>query len=77
MATQMMVKLLAPLSSADTSQRVTGESLRELSTLVWTAHAEASDCLRHPFIEQPTFVTYADAAWANRKDLGSQCGFLC
>ena len=33
--------------------------------------------MHYPAIEQPIFVTYADAAWANRKDLGSQCGFLC
>ena len=26
---------------------------------------------------RPTFVTFADAAWANRRDLTSQCGFLC
>ena len=77
LATQSMVQLLAPLSLVDTSARATGESLRELNSLVRTAHAEASGCLHYPVIENPIFVTYADAAWANRKDLGSQCGFLC
>ena len=57
-----MVQLLAPLGLADTSQRTTGESLRELNSLVRAAHAEASDCLHYPVIKQPIFVTYADTA---------------
>ena len=71
LATHTMVQLLAPLSLVDTSARATGESLRELNSLVRTAHAEASGCLHYPAIERPIFVTYAGAAWANRKDLGS------
>ena len=41
------------------------------------AHCEASDKLHYPVISDPVFVSFADASWANRKDLGSQCGYLC
>ena len=41
------------------------------------AHCEASDKLHYPVISDPVFVSFADASWANRKDFGSQCGYLC
>ena len=41
------------------------------------AHFEASDKLHYPVIADPVFVLFADASWANRKDVGSQCGYLC
>ena len=30
-----------------------------------------------PVISDPVFFSVNDASWANRKDLGSQCGYLC
>ena len=41
------------------------------------AHCEASDKLYYPVISDPVFVSFADASWANRKDFGLQCGYLC
>ena len=34
------------------------------------AHSEASDKLHYLVIFDPVFVSFADAAWANRKDFG-------
>ena len=48
-----------------------------LNRLLRQAHCEASDKLHHPVISDPVFVSFADASWANRKDFGSQCGYLC
>ena len=45
--------------------------------LVRQAHCEASDKLHFSVISDPVFVSFADAVWANRKDFGSQCGYLC
>ena len=47
------------------------------SRLVRQAHCETSDKLHCPVILDPVFVSFADASWANRKDFGSQCGYLC
>ena len=77
LATQTMSQLLAPLSLIDTSKTATGQSLKDLNRLVRQAHCEASDKLHYPVIFDPVFVSFADAAWANRKDFGSQCGYLC
>ena len=33
--------------------------------------------LHYSVISDPVFVSFADASWANRKDVGSQCGYLC
>lgn len=40
-------------------------------------HAYAEDQLHYRSLLKPAFVTFADAAWANRRDLTSQCGYLC
>ena len=77
LATQSMIQLLAPLSLIDTSKTATGQSLKDLNRLVPQAHCEASDKLHYPVIFDPVFVSFADVAWANRKDFGSQCGYLC
>ena len=77
LATQSMIQLLAPLSLIDTSKTATGHSLKDLNRLVRHAHCEASDKLHHPVISDPVFVSFADAAWANRKDFGSPCGYHC
>ena len=77
LATQSMIQLLAPLSLIDTSKTATGQCLKDLNRLVRQAHCEASDKLHFPMIFDPVFVSFADAAWANRKDVGSQCGYLC
>ena len=78
LATQSMIQLLAPLSLIDTSKTATGQNLKDLNRLVRQAHCEAaSDKIHDPVIFDPVFVSFADAAWANRKDLGSQCGYLC
>ena len=76
LATQTMIQALSSLSLLDTSMEATGESLRELNHLIRRAHAEAADKLQYPVLVDPVFLTYADAAWANRKDMGSQCGYL-
>ena len=60
-------------SLIDTSQTVTGQSLKDLNRLVRQAHCEASGKLHYPVIFDPLFVSFADAAWANRKN----CGYLC
>ena len=73
LATQSMVQLSAPLSLIDTSKTATGQSLKD----VRQAHCEASDKLHYLVISDPVFVSFADASWANRKDIGSQCGYLC
>ena len=77
LATQSMIQLLTPLSLIDTSKTATGQSLKDLNRLVQQAHCAASDKLHYPVIFDPVFVSFADAAWANRKDFGSQCGYLC
>ena len=61
----------------DPSKKDTGKSLKDLNRLVRQAHCEASDKLHCPVIFDPAFVSFADAAWANRKNFGSQCGYLC
>ena len=76
LATQTMIPLLAPSSSIDTSKTATGQSFKDLNRLVRQAHFEASDKLHYPVIADPVFVSFADASWANRKDFGSQCGYL-
>ena len=48
-----------------------------MNRLVRQAHCEASDKLHYPVISDAVFVSFADASWANRKDFGSQCGYLC
>ena len=79
LATQSMFQLLAPLSLIDTSKTATGQSLKDLNRLVRQRlpHCEASGKLHYPVISDPVFVSFSDAAWANRKDFGSQCGYLC
>ena len=77
LATQSMIQLLAPLRLIDTSKTATGQSLKEVNRLVRQAHSESSDKLHHPVISDPVFVSFAGASWANRKDFGSQCGYLC
>ena len=72
-----MMQLLAPLSLIDTSKTATGQSLKEVNRLVRQAHCEASDKLHYLVISEPVFVSFADASWANRKDLGSLRGCLC
>ena len=72
-----MIRLVAPLSLIDTSKTATGQSLKDVNRLVRQAHREASHKLQHPVLSDPVFVSFADASWANRKDLGSQCGYLC
>ena len=72
-----MIQLLAPLSLIDTSKTATGQSLKDLNRLVRQAHCEASDKLHYLVLSDPVFISYADASWANRKDVGSQCGYLC
>ena len=72
LATQSIMQLLALLSLIDTSKTATSQSFIELNRLVQQAHIEASDKL-HSLV----FVSFADAAWAKRKDFGSQCRFLC
>ena len=76
-ATQPMIQLLAPLSLIDMSKTATGQSLKDVNRVVRQAHCEASDKLHYPVISDPVFVSFADASWANRKDFGSQCGYLC
>ena len=76
LVTQSMIQLSAPLSLIDTSETATGQSLKDLSRLVRQAHCEATDKLHCPVISDPVFVSFADASWANRKDFGSQCGYL-
>ena len=66
LATQSIMQLLALLSLIDTSKTATSQSFIELNRLVQQAHIEASDKL-HSLV----FVSFADAAWANRKDFGS------
>ena len=41
------------------------------------AHCETSEKLHCAVISDPVFVSFADASWANRRDFGSQCGYLC
>ena len=72
-----MSQLLAPLSLIDTSKTATGESLKDVNRLVRQAHCEASDKLHYPVLSDPVFVSFADALWADRKDFGSQWGYLC
>ena len=77
LATQSKIQLLAPLSLIDTSKTATGQSLKDVSRLARQAHCEASDKLHYPVISDPVFVSFADASWANRKDFGCQCRYLC
>ena len=42
-----------------------------------TAHFEASAELHYTVLLDPVFVSFADASWANRKEFGSQCQYLC
>ena len=77
LATQSMIQLLAPSSVIDTSKTATGQSLKDLNRLVRQAHCEASEKLHCAVISDPVFVSFADASCANRKDFGSQCGYLC
>ena len=72
-----MIQFLAPLSLIDMSKTATGQSLKDVNRLVRQADREASDRLHYPVISDPVFVSFADASWANRKDFGSQCGYLC
>ena len=63
-------------SPSQLNKRATSE--RSVSSrLVRQAHCETSDKLHCPVILDPVFVSFADASWANRKDFGSQCGYLC
>ena len=41
------------------------------------AQTLAEDKLHNRTMKKPMFVTFCDAAWLNRRDLTSQCGFLC
>ena len=42
-----------------------------------TGGIEVSDKLQYPVLSDPMFASVPDASWANRKDFGSQCGYLC
>ena len=76
-ATQSMIQLSAPLTLIDTSKTATRQSLKDVNRLVRQAHCEASDKLHYRAISDPVFVSFVDVSWANRKDFGSQCGYLC
>ena len=76
LAQQSMVPLMAPLSLIDASEKATGKTLHDLNTLVRMAHANAEDKLHFRKLDDPIFLTFADAAWANRRDMTSQCGYL-
>ena len=77
LAQQSMICLMAPLPLVDASGEATGRTLSELNTLVRLAHTAAEDKLWYRPLSEVSFVTYADAAWANRRDLTSQCGYIC
>ena len=77
LATQSMIQLSVPLSFIDTSKTATGQSLKHVNRLVRQAHCETSDKLYYLVISDPVFVSFADASWAHRKDVGSQYGYLC
>ena len=65
LATQSMIQLLAPTKS----HRHVENSHKTKSQECESTRATGS--------VRPVFVSFADASWANRKDFGSQCGFLC
>ena len=74
---QTMIALMAPLSLICASGHATGKTPPELDSLVRLAHTLAEDTLQHTTLKKPMFVSCCDAAWANRRHLTSQCGFLC
>ena len=76
LATQSMIQLLAPMSLIDTSKTARGQSLKDVNQLMRQAHCEASDKLHYPVVLDPVFVSFTGASLANRKDFGSQCGYL-
>ena len=75
LATQSMIQ--PPLSLINTSKTAVGQSLKDLNRLVRKAYLVASGKLHCLVIVDPVFVSFAGASWANRKDFGSQCGYVC
>ena len=71
-----MMGFMASLSLFDASEHAIGKTLTELNSSVRPAHTLAEDKCLHRTLKKPMFVTVCDAAWANRRDLISQCGFL-
>ena len=72
-----MITLMAPLSLTYALGTATGQTLTGLHKLVRMAHAHAEDKMHYRHIHDPLFVTFADAACVNRRDLRSHCGRIC
>ena len=72
-----MIALMAPLSLVDANEQATSKMLTELNSLVRLAPTLAEDKLQYKTLKKPMFVTFCDAAWANRRRVTNQCGVLC
>ena len=72
-----MIALMAPLSLIDSNEHATDKDVDGAEFVGETCSHLAKDNLHHRTLKKPMFVTCGGAAWANRRDLTSQCGFLC
>ena len=75
-ATQTGLQILASLSLAQPGGEPCGKDLLEVNKVVRQAHAVAHDGIRIPCLRTVGFACWADASWANRRDLGSTCGYV-
>ena len=72
-----MISLMAPLSLIDALATATEQTLTELNPWVGMTHAQAQTSCIIATVRISFFVTFADAPWASRRDLVSQCGHWC
>ena len=76
-ATQCGLTILASLSLAHSfGATPCGRDVLEINKVVRTAHVVAADGIRIPKLQSVSFACWADASWANRRDLSSTCGYV-
>ena len=68
---------MAPLSWIDSNESAIDKDVDGGEFVGETSSYLAEDKLDHRTLKKPMFVTRGDVAWADRRDLTSQCGFLC
>lgn len=74
---QLHFYMLAALSMFQSyGSKPTGVLIQEVIKIIRTVQQYADTRVHIPSLEDPVFVGWTDCAWANRKDLGSQCGYL-
>ena len=77
LAQQTMIALMALLSLIDSNEHATDKDVDGAEFVGEICSHLAEDKLHYRMLKKPMLVTCGGAAWANRRDLTNQCGFLC